>query len=1032
MNILKKLFLSVESMAVMLIIFAVAIGAATFLENDYGVETSKAVVYNARWFEALLLLLGVNLIYNVISYKMWRKGKRLSLVFHLSFLFILFGAATTRYAGHEGMMHIREGNSSNIIESSEAFLSIQVSQNGLSSEKHKKLLLSPLSRNYFSESLALNGDRVTVRYKKFIANATKEIVEAPNGAPLLRLMVSEGGRSHDLVLRLNDAIRFSSFTLAFEAEVDEALPWLRIMRSDSGLTFQSNRDVTYANMDDQSRTLFAAGGTYAYNLMTLYSIGEAMLVARDYLDSGVIRATRGSSIDSRIQAANALIVDVKHDGETKEVSLFGGRGRAGDPQTLHFGDLRVTLSYGSMQIDIPFAIRLLDFQIERYPGSNSPSSYASEVVLLDSQQGIQQPFRIYMNHILLHRGYRFFQSSYDQDEMGTVLSVSFDPGTPITYIGYILLAFGLFANFLNSKSRFRILGTMVKKAQAEKAALAVLIALLVGFGSTVRAQSVDDIHRIDAEHAKKFGELYVQDNQGRVKPMNTLAHEVLLKVSRTSGIAGLEADQIILGMFMMPNVWQNVDMIRVKHPVLKSTLGVAPDGKYAAFADFIDPATGAYRFAAQVEEADRKKPSMRDKLDKELIKVDERVNICYFIYIGNLLRIFPLQNDANNTWVSFEAASRSTSGLEQEAIHHLMHSYKTAVENAIRSGDWSAADSALENIKSYQSQVGHAVIPPQAKKKAEIFLNRAAFFIRAGLTYFMIGLVLLVFGFVKIFWSKIKLNWLATLLALILGLAFLFHTAGLALRWYVSGHAPWSNGYESMIYIAWATMLAGLLFAKREPMPLAATSVLAGLTLMVAHLSWMDPQITNLVPVLKSYWLMIHVSMITASYGFLGLGAILAFMTLLLYAFKTKNNARRIELSIKELSMINEQTLIIGLAMLTIGNFLGAVWANESWGRYWGWDPKETWALVTILIYSAVIHFRLIPAVRSLWIYNVAALLSFGSVIMTYFGVNYYLSGLHSYAQGDPVPVPTFVYYAVATIFIVIVASFRGRKMATK
>jgi cytochrome c-type biogenesis protein CcsB len=1038
MKFIKNIFLSVESMAAMLIIFAISIGAATFIENDYGVETSKSVVYNAKWFEVLLLLLAANLVYNVISYKLWRKGKRLSLLFHASFLFILLGAATTRYAGHEGMMHIREGNTSNSISSSEAFLSIKMSKSGLSSEKHKKLLMSNLGGNSFSESLDLNGDKVRIRYKNFIANAAEEIVESPNGAPLLQLMISEQGVQHDVVFWQNDGIRLSTFTLAFESDVDKTSPYLSIMRTDSGLVFQSNLNVTHTDKGDQSTTVLAAGGVHAFELFELYAIGPAMIVTRNYLDSGVIQAAEKEQIagmESRTQPVNALIVEVEHGDNVQQATLFGGRGLGGDPKTVQFGDLSVQLSYGSMQFNIPFSIKLLDFQIDRYPGSNSPSSYASEVVLIDQEKGIQQPFRIYMNHILQHRGYRFFQSSYDQDELGTVLSVSLDPGTPITYVGYLLLAVGLLLNFLNRKSRFRILGQLIHNVRAEKAALLVVVALLAPAAQTAHSQTmpsaIGDIHKIDAAHAEKFGQLFVQDNQGRIKPMNTLGHEVLLKVARTSSIAGLSADQIILGMLMMPNAWQQVDMIRVKHPVLKSSLDISSDNKYASFSNFFDPSTGAYRFSQQVELADRKKPAMRDKLDKELIKVDERLNICYFVYVGNLLRIFPLQNDANNTWVSFETATRSTSGLEQEAVNHLMQSYRNAVQTALASGDWSTADEFLDSIKKYQTQVGSAVLPPPMKRKAEIFLNRASIFIRAGLTYFMVGLVLLVLGFLRIFWSKIKLNWLAVLLAVLLGLAFLFHTFGLAVRWYVSGHAPWSNGYESMIYIAWATLLAGLIFARRDPMPLAATSVLAGLTLMVAHLNWMDPQITNLVPVLRSYWLMIHVSMITASYGFLGLGAILAFLTLLLYVFKSKNNAARVELSIKELSMVNEQALIIGLVLLTIGNFLGAVWANESWGRYWGWDPKETWALVTILIYSAVIHFRLIPAMKSLWIFNVAALISFGSVIMTYFGVNFYLSGLHSYAQGDPVPVPTFVYYTVAIIFIVIAASFRSRKLVT-
>jgi len=239
-----------------------------------------------------------------------------------------------------------------------------------------------------------------------------------------------------------------------------------------------------------------------------------------------------------------------------------------------------------------------------------------------------------------------------------------------------------------------------------------------------------------------------------------------------------------------------------------------------------------------------------------------------------------------------------------------------------------------------------------------------------------------------------------------------------------------SNGFESMIFIAWATILAGLFFMKKSKITVAVTAILASLTLMVAHLTWMDPEITNLVPVLKSYWLTIHVSVITASYSFLAIGALLGFLNLIMMIFRNPNNMKRINATIEELTKINELNLIVGGYLLTIGTFLGAVWANESWGRYWGWDPKETWALVTVVVYAFVVHMRYIPGLKSIYTFNFVALISFSSVLMTYFGVNYYLSGMHSYASGDPVPVPTFVYYTIIVIVLVsIYAYIKDQKM---
>jgi len=236
-----------------------------------------------------------------------------------------------------------------------------------------------------------------------------------------------------------------------------------------------------------------------------------------------------------------------------------------------------------------------------------------------------------------------------------------------------------------------------------------------------------------------------------------------------------------------------------------------------------------------------------------------------------------------------------------------------------------------------------------------------------------------------------------------------------------------SNGYESMIFVSWVIILGGFLFIRRSKLTLAATAILASLTLMVAHLSFMDPEITNLVPVLQSYWLTLHVSVITSSYGFLGLGAILGLIIMILYLVVSPSRHDRIIDIIRDLTVINYKSLTIGLYLLTIGTFLGAIWANESWGRYWGWDPKETWSLITIIVYSFVIHSRNIPGFKSLFAFNVLSLFAVSSVLMTYFGVNYYLSGLHSYAGGEPVPIPAFVYIAVAVVVALSVFAYRNR-----
>jgi len=335
----------------------------------------------------------------------------------------------------------------------------------------------------------------------------------------------------------------------------------------------------------------------------------------------------------------------------------------------------------------------------------------------------------------------------------------------------------------------------------------------------------------------------------------------------------------------------------------------------------------------------------------------------------------------------------------------------------------------LKAIKNYQKQGAGSLYPGKAKISLEILYYKLDFFKRLFPLYLFLGLLLLIITVIKILYVNLKTGLITKVIVGLLILCFTGHASGLALRWYISGHAPWSNGFESMIYIAWVTMLAGFIFTRKTLIILSGTSILAALALFVAHLSWMNPEITNLVPVLKSYWLTFHVSMITASYSFLALAAILGFLNLILYLLQTEKKHKTIKIKISELTGIAEQTMIVGVYLLTIGTLLGAIWANESWGRYWGWDPKETWTLISIIVYTFILHMRFVPGLKKTFTFNLASLLGYSSILMTYFGVNYYLSGLHSYAGGDPVPIPNLVYYLIAIIFsLAVLAYYNQRK----
>jgi len=347
-----------------------------------------------------------------------------------------------------------------------------------------------------------------------------------------------------------------------------------------------------------------------------------------------------------------------------------------------------------------------------------------------------------------------------------------------------------------------------------------------------------------------------------------------------------------------------------------------------------------------------------------------------------------------------------------------------ALAMAFTSGNYKQADEMLAAINLYQQNYASDILPSERKQQIEILYNKYEIFEKLYKYYGLLGLAFLFLIFGNLVNPKFKIGLLNKIMIGIISVMFLFQTLAIIARWYFSGHAPLSNGYESMIFIAWIAFIVGLILVKKSEIILAAATMLSSLILFVAHLNWMNPEVTNLVPVLKSVWLTIHVAVILSSYAALGIAMILGLFNLFLMIFQNKSNLERFNLTIKEISLTAEATITIGLYMLTIGTFLGGVWANESWGRYWGWDPKETWALITILVYAIIVHLIFIPGVMGRYVFNALAVVGFSSVLMTYFGVNYYLSGLHSYAAGDPVPIPIFVYYSIASLIVILIFAY--------
>ncbi|MCZ4694376.1 cytochrome c biogenesis protein [Ancylomarina euxinus] len=1017
MKKLLNFLFSMQMMGTLIAVFAISIGAATFIENDFGTQAAKAVVYNAAWFEILLFLITVNLAANIYRYKLYKKEKWAMGLFHVSFIIILLGSGITRYVGYEGSMHIREGKATSQITSIDSYVDIIVEENGNKAEESIKLNMSALSNVSLNEKLSLNEKNIKVSLKHYIPNASTSLIEEAGGTPVITFAATtenkmQGMQTFSLDYNSHKVLGENLFSFG-EKETELAT---NFSYTDS-LRIKSPYPIKELNMMGGEGAQMESNKWYTIGPRKLYEINGIRLIIKNFFPSAKYKYV--NTQDKK--APTVLVFDVKSGEQEKELIVKGFKDYIGTPETTQINGLNVSVSYGSKYLNLPFFIKLNDFQLERYPGSMSPSSFASEVTLIDTLSSIKKDYRIYMNNILKHQGFRFYQSSYDTDEGGTILSVNHDQwGMMVTYFGYFLMIVGMVWSLIASGTRFKALSQMKSKS------LKTILVLIIALGGSISTYAQDG-NRIEVplEQAKSFGELVVQDKTGRFEPINTLASEVIRKISKKSRIDGLNADQVFLSMIIDPQSWEETPLIKVSNPDLIREIGAS--GKYASFANFLD-IRGQYKLGKKVQDAYSRKPANRTAYDKEIISVDERVNISYMVFTGEFLKLFPDPKDKNHAWYH----PKEPIHVQGEDSLFIKKSI-LMLSQSLKAHDYDSADMYINGIKKYQNTYGKEVMPSASKIKTEILYNNINIFKKLFPYYLLIGFILIIALVAKIITPKMSIKWLFRIAFIVLSVAFLMHTIGLGARWYIAGRAPWSNGFESMTYVAWACLLAGFLFTRKSKFALAATSVLAGLTLFVAHLSWMSPEITNLVPVLKSYWLTIHVAIITGSYGFLALATILGMISLLLMVLKNKKNEIRIDTTVVELSRISEMTMIIGLYSLTIGTILGGIWANESWGRYWGWDPKETWALVSVLVYSFVLHMRYIPGLKSIFTFNLASVWAYSSIIMTYFGVNYYLAGLHSYAKGDPIPVPSWVYYTVGILIVLSVAAYYNyRKYDTK
>ncbi len=1002
-------------MGILFVVFAFSMAAATFIENDYGSPAAYSMVYNSWWFELVLVLLAVNLIGQLIKLRLFRKEKLPVALFHLAFILMITGAAITRYFGWEGTMHIREGAEQNECYSADKFITwtLKEADGSMIATHSDKYSVTLVSADNYRKPIDIGGNKYQLVLDKIIPNAMETIQPAVGGSPVIILVVTSGMSDRE-TLSLKRGDRKSAGGLSFGFENADSSD-ISISYNGGSFFIKSALDIGTASMMTQEVVPVERGVPFQLKEMQILSVNGIRIVPREMTASGIqkIVAVNPGEQDT---GQNAFIFTIAGGRESADITLWNRESEVSATGSAVIGKKILGVSYGSKAVILPFSLKLNDFALDRYPGSNSPSGYKSNVVLIDKQNGVEKPFEIFMNNILKYKGYRFFQSSYDRDEKGTVLSVNHDKaGMVVSYTGYFLLFLFIIFALVSKGALFHTITPGYWNSSIRKSLTVFVFVFLISGMAGASAQKLIP----DKVAAEEFGKILVQDQKGRTKPLFTLSNDILRKVARQNDFEGLSSMQVFLGYYLDFNNWKDVPLIRVSNPEIQKSLGIR--GKYASFSDIVNlEGNGEYKLSDAVNKAYAKSPGERNKTDKELMKVDERVNIVYMIYKGEFMRMFPLKNGTHDWGLPEAALEKAVSSEDSLYLKNIM----PLIDDAVRTGNSGSTRQLAESVSGYQKRFSGYELPSATRTNIELLYYRMSIFEKLFPFYATIGFLMLFLLIAMVIRGRKDATLAVKILSWILFAGFVFHTLGLGLRWYIAGHSPMSNGYESMIFISWVTLLAGFIFSRKSAFTLSATAILGSMTLMVAHLSFMDPEITNLVPVLKSYWLTLHVSVITGSYGFLGLGAVLGLINLILLVFSNNTNRDRISSTIDELTVINYRTLTLGLYFLTIGTFLGAVWANESWGRYWGWDPKETWSLITIILYSLVIHSRNIPGMKDIFTFNLLSLFAFSGVLMTYFGVNYYLSGMHSYAAGDPVPVPGFVYVSVIALAVLSAAAY--------
>ena len=637
---------------------------------------------------------------------------------------------------------------------------------------------------------------------------------------------------------------------------------------------------------------------------------------------------------------------------------------------------------------LPFSLCLQKFEAKMHDGTNAVADYSSKFTVIDGDD--KSEGEVSMNNIYSHRSYRLYQSSYDEDGKGSVLAINADPfGIPVTYTGYALLFISLVWMLFDPKGGYR---KLLKSPLLKKGALMIALILSMANIQTLHAESATGNLQnavLPRESAEKFGELHILYND-RICPVQTFALDFCKKIYGARSYQGLTAEQVLSGWVFYGNTWANEPFIKIKSGEMKTAMNL-PD--YASLNTFFNREMGGYTIGQYVQEYYN---GQQDKFHQQAADIDGKIQIIMELREGISLKVLPYTFTKNvkatkdhpfikagtTTW--FSPVDKLPQAVEHQHALYIRNVF-SLLNGDVKAGNTSRVNEFFVKMKKYQEVSSGNSLPTATQYKAERINNAFPF----ATILFMANLTL---GFIALFYTiyrmtkKKEIKVLNIALPILLGVSFLALTFGLALRWIISGNIPMSNGYESMLTVAWFVMLISILMQLRIRIVMVFGFLISGFFLLVSHINQMDPAIGQMMPVLNSPLLSIHVSIIMMSYALLSLTFICGIMGICLRSHG------------EELQALSRIFLYPALTTMGFGIFIGAIWANVSWGNYWSWDSKETWALITFMIYAVVVHTQSLPVFRKPLVYHIYITLAFLSIAMTYFGVNYFLTGMHSYA----------------------------------